>query len=154
MDKTFYDSFKIKSNSEFEPKIAVFFDNFSDFFTSDAHCGIFLLGVLTQFLLNIQMRERGATPFRSRLKGLKMDAREVSWLLPEIISKLEQYKANYYRPLEVAVSKYLVSAGTLNRSNIPVDEVNFIFALGMTLSPYFKIRQENDVENEKEATDE
>jgi CRISPR-associated protein Csh1 len=151
MEKTFFDSFRIESKEEFEPKAALFFDEFSDFFCTDAHCAIFLLGILAQLLLNIQLHERQATPFRSRLKGLKMDARDVSCLLPEIIEKLDQYKANYYWPLEKATAKYLVSAGASGSWRLAVDEINFIFALGMTLSTYFKIHSEKDISDKKEA---
>lgn len=152
MDHTFFDSFRIESKEEFESNAAMFFDKFSDFFYTDAHCAIFLLGILTQYLLNIQLRERHATPFRSRLKGFKMDAQDVSCLLPEIMEKLEQYSANYYWALERAASKYLVSAGATDHWRMSVDEINFIFALGMTLSSYFKVSSQNDPENNKEAT--
>ena len=140
MDKQFYDSFEIKSKEELETKSALFFDNFKEFFSTDIHRSIFLVGVLSQFLLNIQSRERGATPFRSKLKGLKMDARDITSLVPEIIDKLEQYKWNYpYLPLEKLIAKYLLSAGDFRNWNMSVDEMNFIFVLGMNLSKYFKI---------------
>lgn len=139
MDQQFFESFQIESKEDFESKVTIFFDNFSEFFINDAHRGIFLIGVLTQFLLNIQKKERNSTPFRSKLKGLKMDGRDISVLLPEIIEKLEQYRSNYYIPLENLISKYLVSAGNYQNWNLPVDEMNFIFVLGMNLSQYFKI---------------
>jgi len=140
MDKQFYDSFEIKSKDELEKKSALFFDNFKEFFSTDIHRSIFLVGVLSQFLMNFQSRERGATPFRSKLKGLKMDARDITSLLPEIIDKLEQYKWNIpYLSLERLIAKYLISAGNFRNWNMSVDEMNFIFVLGMNLSKFFKI---------------
>ncbi len=144
MDRQFYESFEINSKDELETKVELFFENFRKFFESDAHRSIFLMGGLTQFLLNIQKKPdvRGATPFRSKLKGLKMDARDISTLLPEIIDKLEQYKSNYYVPLEKLISQYLISAGNFKDWNLPVDEMNYVFVLGMNLSKYFKIKSE------------
>jgi len=144
MNKQFLTEFKINSPEELEKKIEMFFENFVTFFGDDAKKSIFLLGVLTQFLLNIQQKQRGSTPFRSRLKGLKMDARDIATLLPEIIEKLIQYDSNYYKKLENFLSQHLLSAGNYKNWNIPVDEMNYIFVLGMNLSNYFKILKENN----------
>src|SRR3972149_11374566 len=71
---------------------------FSSIFTSygksisnSAKRGIFLMGALTQLLLNKQWSERKAKPFMKKLKGLKMDEKDIKALLPEIQSKLEEY---------------------------------------------------------------
>ena len=148
MDNQFYESFEIKSKEELEPKVELFFENFKEFFPTDIQRSIFLMGILSQFLLNIQKNERGATPFRSKLKGLKMDARDISTLLPEIIEKLEQYNKNYYVPLENLISKYLISAGNYKDWRLSIDEMNYIFVLGMNLSKYFKIKTEEKKEEE------
>lgn len=142
MDKQFFEEFKIQTREELESKVELFFNNFKNFFQTDAHRSIFLIGVLSQYLLNIQQRDRGATPFRSKLKGLKMNAYDISVLLPEIIEKLEEYGKNYYHSLEELASKYLISAGHYTKWRLPLDEINFIFVLGMNLSKYFKIKSE------------
>ncbi len=142
MDRTFYQSFEISSKDEFEDKVLLYFETFQDFFRTDAHKGVFLLGVLTSFLLKIQSNDRNATPFRSRLKGLKMDSRDMVGLLPMIIEKLEQYKKNYYKSLETMIAKFMVSAGDHNSWAIPLDELNYIFVLGMNLSDHFKIKKQ------------
>ncbi|MHA1381524.1 MAG: TIGR02556 family CRISPR-associated protein [Candidatus Helarchaeota archaeon] len=146
LNKQFFEEFKIKKHDELGNKIDLFFESFSAFFRTDAHRSIFLIGVLTQFLLNIQKRDRDSSPFRSRLKGLKMSAYDISILLPEIINKLEDYGKNYYRPLEEIISKYLLSAGDYNKWRLSVDEMNFIFVIGMNLSKYFKIISEKEEE--------
>lgn len=149
MDTQFFATFSIDSKHEFEEKVELFFAQFAAFFVENPHKAIFLLGVLTQFLLNIQQRERQSTPFRSRLKGLKMDSRDIATLLPRIIEKLQQYKANYYSALAELTSKYLISAGYYRNWGIAVDEMNYIFALGMNLSKYFKIQSDKkEKENE------
>ena len=156
MDRQFFNSFEIESKEQLEGKTELFFDNFKDFFSTDIHCSIFLIGVLSQLLLNIQRNKRGATPFRSKLKGLKMDGRDITALVPEMIDKLEQYDSNYYVSLEnliALIAKYLLSAGNFRRWNLSVDEMNFVFVLGMSLSKYLKIKSEEpkteEVENER-----
>jgi len=153
MDRQFFDSFEIESKEQLEGKTEFFFDNFKDFFSTDIHCSIFLIGVLSQLLLNIQKNKRDATPFRSKLKGLKMDGRDITALVPEMIDKLEQYDSNYYVSLENLIAKYLLSAGNFRRWNLSVDEMNFVFVLGMSLSKYLKIKSEEpkteEVENER-----
>jgi len=122
-------------------KIVSFFIRFGDFFNSDAKKAIFLEGVLTQKLLNIQYQERNTTPFRIKLKGLNLDERQVKKLLPEIQNKLEEYEKNYYRTLESIISKYFVSAG--DGWEISSDKISFYFVLGMNLSYIFKAKKEN-----------
>jgi CRISPR-associated protein Csh1 len=144
LNREFLKDFSIDSKEEFEEKIEGFFHAFPAFFQKDAHKFIFLNGVLTQFLLNIQKRDRGNDPFRKQLKGLKMLAKDLSGLLPQIQEKLEQYDKNYYRPLEKLIAEYAVSAGNPKNWKLSVDEINFIFAVGMNLSQYFKIKKEEE----------
>lgn len=126
---------------ERKEKIEVFFQKFPDFFNSDIKKAIFLEGVLAQFLLNIQYRERKSNPFRVKLKGLKLDEKQVRKLLPEIQNKLEEYGKNYYRDLEALISFYLVSSGS--SWNVTNDEISFYFVLGMNLSELFKKERES-----------
>jgi CRISPR-associated protein Csh1 len=121
-------------------------NNFEEFFEEnpifddETKKAMFLEGVLAQKLLNIQYSERNATPFRSRLNGLKIDEKIAKRLLPEIINKLEEYEKNYYRKLEETIGEYLVKS---NFSHYSVDELSYYFALGMVLSKYFGTEKEN-----------
>ena len=125
-----------------EQKNNAFFNKFLGFFNSPARKAVFLEGVLAQFLLNIQRRERGSEPFRVNLKGLNLDKRQVEAILPKIQNKLEEYGKNYYKSLEMQISKHLIEAGpTWNMSN---DEISFYFILGMNLSQYFKLGKETN----------
>ena len=126
---------------EIKDKTEVFFQKYSDFFNSNLKKAIFLEGVLTQFLLNIQYRERKANPFRIKLKGLKLDENQVRKLLPEIQNKLEEYGKNYYRDLESIIAHYFISSG--NKWNITNDEISFYFVLGMNLSDLFRKEKES-----------
>jgi len=122
--------------NEIIERVELFFNKYSNFFNVNVKKAIFLEGVLTQFLLNIQYQERKATPFRIKLKGLKLDEKQIKKLLPEIQNKLEEYGKNYYKELESIISNYFVLSG--NDWNISNDEISFYFVLGMNLSNLFK----------------
>jgi CRISPR-associated protein Csh1 len=150
-DKYIEDKWKVfegnTSNKEkdISQKASSFFSEFASFFDCDAKKAVFLVGVLTQFLLNIQYRERKATPFRIKLKGLNLDEKQVKKLLPEIQNKLEEYGKNYYQKLESIISKYFITAG--NNWEMSNDEISFYFVLGMNLSDLFKSENEKNNEN-------
>ena len=135
-------------------EIDAFFEQFAAFFDSDAKKAIFLEGVLTQFLLNIQRlpevsnAKPGKEPFRPKLKGLKLNEKQIKKLLPEIQNKLEEYGKNYYRTLESIISDYFVSAG--NNWKLTNDEISFYFVLGMNLSNKFKSKKEEENKNDNE----
>ena len=102
---------------------------------------LFLEGVLSKKLLNIQFTERSATPFRSRLNGLKIDEKIAKRLLPEMINKLEEYGKNYYVKIEKTIGEYMLDAKFKNYS---VDELSYYFTLGMVLADSFKVEKENN----------
>ncbi|WP_353685113.1 TIGR02556 family CRISPR-associated protein [Thermodesulfovibrio sp. 3907-1M] len=96
--------------------------------------GIFLLGALTQMLLNKQYSERESKPFMKKLKSLKMDEKDIKALLPEVQNKLEEYEAfdKGKRLIAQEASKYLLQAG--DGWKMSVYEINFYFACGMNMS--------------------
>jgi len=96
--------------------------------------GIFLIGVLTQLLLNKQWRDRNAKPFMKHLKGLKMNERDIKALLPKVQNKLEEYDSfdKGKRSIASEASRYLLEAG--DGWKISVDEINYYFSCGMNLS--------------------
>jgi CRISPR-associated protein Csh1 len=120
-----------KLMTELKDKAESFFAGFPETFITAAHKSVFLLGVLTQKLLDIQRREREATPFRKHLRGLKMQEEDLKVLLPKIQNKLEEYGKNYYHSLESLISAYFLEAGRNWR--VSTDELNFYFVLGMNL---------------------
>ena len=126
---------------EIKERVELFFNKFSNLFNSNLKKAIFLEGVLTQYLLNIQYQERKSTPFRVKLKGLKLDEKQIKKLLPEIQNKLEEYGKNYYRDIESIISNYFVLSG--NDWSLTNNEISFYFTLGMNLSNLFKKEKEN-----------
>ena len=126
-------------------KLEAIFDAFPEFFNRNSTRAVFIVGALAQLLLNIQYTERGATPFRTKLQGLRLDQRKVSALLPEIQNKFEEYNKNYYSKLEKLATEYLIQAG--NDWGLSKDEVSFYFVLGMNLASYLK--QSKEVKNDE-----
>lgn len=110
------------------------FDRFGKVLNSPEKRGVFLLGALTQMLLNKQWAERGAKPFVKKLKSLKMSERDVKALLPSLQNKLEEYDAfdKGKRVLAAEAGRYMLEAEP--GWKIPVDEINFFFSCGMNLS--------------------
>jgi CRISPR-associated protein Csh1 len=119
-----------------------FFEANKSFFTSDAKKATFLEGVLAQKLLNIQWMDKKATPFRTKLHGLKMNQALIKRLFPEIQNKLEEYGKNYYRDLESIIAQHFILAGeTWNETD---DELSFYFVLGMDMQKLFKNEKEDE----------
>lgn len=153
MDKEKIDIFE--RGEEIDKKVSSFFNEFKGFFDNPAKKAVFLEGVLTQKLLNIQWlpevsnAKPGKEPFRPRLKGLKLDEKQIKKLLPEIQNKLEEYGKNYYRNLESIISEYFASAG--NGWKLTNDEISFYFVLGMNLAGRFKLKNKkgNNGEGDK-----
>jgi len=125
------------------------FDRYGKSFGNPAKRGIFLLGVLTQLLLNKQWAERNAKPFMKKLKCLKMDEKDIKALLPEVQNKLEEYDSfdKGKRLIASDASTYLLEAG--EGWKMSVDEINFYFACGMNLTDsvadiaYLNIKKED-----------
>ncbi|MBP8707743.1 MAG: TIGR02556 family CRISPR-associated protein [Caldisericia bacterium] len=110
------------------------FEKFKPTFESPLKRGLFLLGGLTQLLLNTQYSRRESTPpFLKQLKGLKMDEKDFKGLIPKIQNKLYEYDAfdKGKQKLAEEASYYLLIAG--NNWKMSIDEMNFYFATGMNL---------------------
>lgn len=132
-----------------EQKIEKFFEANKSFFTNDVRKATFLEGVLTQKLLNIQWRDKKATPFRSKLHGLKMNEGLVKGLLPDIQNKLEEYGKNYYRDLESVIAHHFILSGA-NWKEVD-DVLSFYFVLGMDMHKLFTTAKEEEEQIAKEA---
>jgi CRISPR-associated protein Csh1 len=120
----------MENNNQTE-KIEEFFERFNKPFGIPEKKGVFLMGVLCKFLLNIQYQELKNDPFMKKIKGLKMRKEDIIKLYPSIINKLEEYKKNYFHELESIISSSLLEAG--DNWQINSDEINYYFALGLSL---------------------
>ncbi len=116
-----------------------FFEKYVKTFANPTKRGIFLLGSLTQLLLDEQYKTRGSKPFIKKLKGLRMDDRDIKALLPAVQNKLEEYgifedntNRNLAYQIKSDVSIYLL-LNDFDNWDISIDEINFYFACGMNL---------------------
>ncbi len=116
-----------------ESKFEEVYEKVGKSLNTPAKRGIFLLGALTQMLLNIQGQERNSTPFFKNLKGLKMNEEDIKGLLPKVINKLMEYDRFDKGKKELAeeIAKNLLSQ---EKFGLSIDEINFYFASGMALS--------------------
>ena len=93
--------------------------------------GIFLLGVLTQRLLDRQTSERGgAAPFLKKLKGFRLDRRDFEGLPLKLREKLDEYGA--FKGMEREIFDVAMEYFSQSNSwNLSVERMNFVFAVGM-----------------------
>ena len=122
-----------------------FFERYSEFFDKEWKKAVFLTGVLAGYLIGYQSEERGSVPFVKKLKGLKMRKEDVEGLLPEIKAKTLQYKIEDEKLEKIfsSVSQYFLKAGSWQAS---VDEINFVFTIGMSMYTKFFRRDEDEKE--------
>lgn len=122
-----------KGDQVVEGKFAHLFETYGGQLESPEKQAVFLLGALTQMLLDIQQQQRGSKPFLKQLMGLKMDQQAIKGLLPKVIGKLEEYESYYggHRQLAEEISHLFLSSSP--RWKLSVDELNFYFACGMNL---------------------
>jgi len=116
-----------------ETKFESLFNKYGPHLDTPEKRGIFLLGALTQMLLNYQWKERKTNSFRKHLSGLKMGEREIKGLLAKVRNKFEEYGVFYKSRRLVAeeISRLLLSSRASWK--ISVDEINFYFVCGMNM---------------------
>jgi len=124
-----------------------FFNDNSNMFQNVETKAVFLLGFLVQKLLNIQWNKyEGRTPFRARLKGLRLNQRDIKRLYYETVEKLEEYreddKKNIYRAEESLIAQFLVQSG--DHWNMLPGDIPFYFALGMNMVSCFIFEKKED----------
>lgn len=121
-------------------KLEKFIKEYLEAFNSSDKIAVFLEGVLTGFLLDIQYANIKSTPFKSKLHGLHLDRKRICKLLPEIIQKLDEYKTSY-KWLRELISEYLLKADN-EEWKISKDEISYYFVLGLNLEKIFKETEE------------
>lgn len=124
---------KMKGGSVVPSKFDVLFQTFGQQLDTNEKKAIFLLGALTQMLLEVQWKERGSQPFVKQLMGLKMDERTVRGLLPKVVNKLKEYDAYQKSHQQLAEDISSLFMASQRNWKLSVDELNFYFVCGMNL---------------------
>nr|WP_279326058.1 TIGR02556 family CRISPR-associated protein [Bacillus sp. FJAT-47783] len=132
------DVLHMEGGQELMGKFDSLFEEFGQQLNSNEKRGVFLLGSLTQILLEVQQIERGSKPFMKQLKGLKMDESTMKALLPKVINKLEEYGSftKSRRLLAEEIASYFMKSQ--EKWKLPVDQLNYYFVCGMTLATKVK----------------
>ncbi len=117
------------------------FSTYKDFFNTPIKRAIFVLGTLTQLLMNIQYVNLSSTPFFNRLNGMKLNQRSIPKLVSEVQGKLREYGVSYSE-LEKLMSENFLASGS--EWKITNDEISFIYTLGMNSAHKFKIEHEEE----------
>ncbi|HRI29353.1 MAG TPA: TM1802 family CRISPR-associated protein, partial [Chitinophagales bacterium] len=102
------------------------------FFDSEYKKGVFLLGCLTQALLNKQKSKLQNDPFSKNLNSLNLDKTDLEKLLPKLINKLREYDVYYHSDLEAQIAQALVTPCTLTKTDI-----SYTFTLGLIMQREF-----------------
>ncbi len=125
-----------------------FFDDATPFFDNNDKKAVFLIGLLTKKLLNIQYREENRKPFIVRLKSLKLNRKDMQRLFYETQAKLLEYKKDYYNDIYQIVSQYLIESNNL--SQLSDNDIPFYFSLGFNMDKNFILSVKNDDEDRLE----
>lgn len=124
------------------------FENFvnqnKEFFDSDIKIGIFAVGVLVRFLMDIQQSSLNNTPFENKLHGYKINPELLMQIYTEALDKIQKYLKNFYAYSdlrEVINDYFLLKSSKLNK--LTNNEISFYFVAGLEMGRKFKTKAEN-----------
>lgn len=119
-----------------------FFATNTDFFDSELKIGIFGLGMLVKYTMNIQYANIGSTPFEKKLKGYDLSLNDLSKIYMETLDKMRQYSASgaYQDLREQVIPKFLLNKH--NPENISKNELSLYFVAGLEWAGQFKEKSE------------
>lgn len=133
-------------NTTVELTLDGFIEQHPHFFGSEYKKGVFKLACLTEILLAKQRTEIDNDPFLKKLNGLSIEEKEIQSILPQLISKLGEYKVSWTNKLETEIAQLLVNRCELNRT-----EISFTFALGLIMQKEFtRVYHENNKKQKEE----
>lgn len=119
-------------------KFSNIFDVFGKQLNTNEKRAIFLLGSLTQILLEVQQKVRNSKPFLKQLMGLKMDEQSIKGLLPKVINKFIEYDAYTKSRQELAEEISSLFLQSNEKWKLSIDEINYYFVCGMSLASKVK----------------
>ena len=108
------------------------FKEHPDFFNHPSKMLLVLLGVLVKKFMSYQHKERQSTPFVKKLKGLKLQQKDVEKLFSELNNKMIEYGIpHYWNDLKEDISNLFIASG--DKWPLSVDEIGFYLSVGMAL---------------------
>ena len=110
----------------------------------------FLVGACCSRIEAIQKRERDASPFEGKLKGFRLNQRDVQGLFVAAKDKAKAYgEENFATLLECAA---IALAASPNEWGVSPDEVSYYFALGHALRPRLAVPRDASVTENAAST--
>lgn len=100
---------------------------------SGLKCALFLLGAVVKKVMNIQYKELKSTPFKNRLKGLKMRSGDVRGIISEATQKMMEYDSYSKASRTLIEEIFGLMLKTDPKWSMTVDEINFYISAGMSL---------------------
>lgn len=140
-----FESSKTQAKSTFNhDKFKEFVSSNPDFFDTDLKVGVFGLGMLVKYTMNIQYANLGSTPFEKKLKGYDLSLNDLSKIYTEALDKMRQYNASgYYQELrEQVLPKFLLNKH--NPDRISKNELSLYFVAGLEWAGQFKDKSEQE----------
>lgn len=134
-----FDQTEKKAKSKFKyQEFKEFVNQNTDFFDSDTKVGVFGLGMLVKYTMNIQYEKLNSTPFEKKLKGYDLSMSELTRLYSETLDKLRQYDASgaYPELREQVLPKFFLNKH--NPENVSKNELSLYFVAGLELAGQFK----------------
>lgn len=114
-----------------------------DFFDDDLKVGVFGLGMLVKYTMNIQYSNIKGTPFEKKLKGYDLSLMDLNKIYLEALDKLRQYGASGVYPelREQILPKFILNKH--NPKKISKNELSLYFVAGLEWANQFKEKSDN-----------
>lgn len=143
---TYMDTFEPTENEKSTFKYDEFKDfvkQNTDFFDDELKVGIFGLGMLVKYTMNIQYTHIKSTPFEKKLKGYDLSLLDLNRIYVEALDKLRQYNASGVYPelREQILPKFLLNKH--NPSKLTKNELSLYFVAGLEWAGKFKEKTDN-----------
>lgn len=120
-------------------KFKEFVEQNKSFLDEEYKIGIFAVGILVRFLLDIQNASLGNTPFEKKLKGYNLNPTLLRNIYIEALNKIALYQKNFYayNNLRDVINQYF-TIGYQHLSKVSNNELSFYFVAGLEFGSKFK----------------
>lgn len=117
-----------------------FLERNNGFLDSPIKQGLFSVGILVKFLLNLQSANLGGkSPFENKLHGYHLDGEKLKRIYMDALTKIQQYNksSHSYKELRLLIGELFIENSHQLKS-MSNDEVSFYFVAGLELGNQFK----------------
>ncbi|WKN44271.1 TIGR02556 family CRISPR-associated protein [Tunicatimonas pelagia] len=120
-------------------KFKQFVEKNKSFLDEEYKIGVFAVGILVRFLLDIQNASLGNTPFEKKLKGYHLNPALLRNIYIEALNKIALYQKNFYAYSNLRdVINQFFTVEYQHLSKISNNELSFYFVAGLEFGRKFK----------------